>query len=48
MIIHKEVLNSTAPKSWGTMKSVASIHMLYTPPVSNNITLVGDDRLKID
>ena len=30
------------------MKRVANIHMLYTPPVSNNITLAGDDRLKSD
>lgn len=30
----------------GDVKGVANIHMLYTPSVSNNITLTGDDRLK--
>lgn len=46
--MYKEVWNSAVPKSLGTVKWEANVHMLYTPPVSNNITLAGDDRLRSD
>lgn len=47
-IIHEEVWNLLLPETQGAVKRVANIHMLYTPPVSNNTMLAGDDKLKSD